>query len=969
MGRNVFSKRGSGRFFSQRSFFSFSFFFYLVILLSSFSLLLLMSSAHLVSADEDKIFTLRSSAYVNSKYYLLGEDVVYGVTADGIEDVTFYTKCLDVSDSNTQFQIDTNFTTYRVSNNTFLTSFRINNATCQELELSAKYIKNDEIVTLNKIIRIIYYNEIPSSILSEQMDTGSWNDNAESTAYAIYALSRYNDSYSRQIEQGMNWLKENRGESDKCWTQDDCRIDITAKIQALLWLSKYNDKYRVIHDSRLWLLDMQNIIPDNVNWTFKVNATQNLTQCIFNDTATKKNSTLLTAIVLNQTNGYATKSFTPTQGGTDDILCTKNVSIRLFDHNGDLRYNASTDNLSYEIPDRCWDDDTKWNKCDFISTAFALMSDMPAENKKYAMDWMDKQIKDTAFGDYVDYKLNKTGVVDFSTKLTQTALYLYNNPTDKAVLDWLLYYQNNDGSFGNINDTFEDKLEVTVYAILAMQKAGLTDDSEAVYDAKRWIFSAVPDGNWDTVKKSSLAHVALSTFLKKYVNVNPRIIEISDSPVNVELYNPTPFYFGSLTFSFTNNLGKYLDYSELKTISSGTYKVITLQAKPVMKVGDYYGTMIIKDGTNILDEVPVVVGKKPVLSFTYENKSVIFGTKGTLNLKATIDDASYKCSISWQDSEISGDNSFTLDKKTITAKINYVLDQKITQDKQYAGEVSCVVNGKTVYSNIYPTIKQYKTQPFDLSDSIISITKHKQNYVFNITNKIDDPITVSVAFKTPEVFFEFDNSDLTISPGDTKSVTIMNLVADDVNVSTSNAIIVKSKEGVEKRITFTSDIMAKVNPKFSPLIIVYVLIGLLVLFLIFLNFFLLFRKNIIKSLPEKIRPKAKQFEKVIVGIVNKLLPENMRLSLSDDSDNVSVGKAAVKESVPLDENVDYHIADMIDIMRSLNKPDLIIRKELEQEGFSREQIESGLKEADKIITERDDKKKKKTTGAAGQVGQ
>jgi hypothetical protein len=316
---------------------------------------------------------------------------------------------------------------------------------------------------------------------------------------------------------------------------------------------------------------------------------------------------------------------------------------------------------------------------------------------------------------------------------------------------------------------------------------------------------------------------------------------------------------------------------------------------------------------------------------------------------------------------MSSDPQITFTKALSTVKLKYVLDQAIPEEKDYIGDVKCSVNNKIIYTTISPNIKQYKTQPFDVSESLVDITSSGVDYSFNVTNKIDDPISVIVEFKNPEVFFEFDNDQFVLSPGESKTVTVKNLATADVNVSSSNIIVVKSLDGVEKRITFSAEFMAMENSGFNFMIIVYVVLILLVLFFFMINFFLIFRKSIIKSASEKTKPKYKAIEKIIVGVINKILPEKFKLSLTDEVDEATkiIQNAAVVSQAQ-DDNVDYHVSDMVDIMRSLNKTDTLIRKELEQEGFTTKQIDDGLREADKLKAARDEKAKKKST-TRGQV--
>jgi len=930
-----------------------------------FVFLLVFSS--FVVAREDEIFTLRSPEFKDSDFFLLGEDIVFGVYVEDVNDVTFYTKCLDNTDN--RFLINTNFTTRRMTDNLFLTQFRNDEAQCQELEIGSKFIKNDEIVTLSKLIRIVYYSPIPESLVLSQLESGSWNDHPLSTAYAIYALSRYDESFDREIDLGMRWLKENRGEDDKCWPKEECDIDTTVKVHSLLWLSEYDDKYRIIHNSRLWIIDRQNWLEEGTEWEFVLNASHNFTECIYNNSFDKQNETILTAIILNETNRFGNKKFEAMQGHFYDILCTQNVSLELYDRtNNRLAYNGTMDNLSYQIPNKCWSDYEKWNLCDYETTGFALFSDVPVQRRTPANDWMTSNLKSSSFGSWLSKK-NSTLRED----VIDTALYLFNNPNNKDIIDWLFYYQNNEGSWGNIDDTYEDKLEATVYAILALQKSGFTDEDESLYDAKKWIYSSVPYGDWDTIKKTSLAHVALSTYSKKFLNIKPRIIEIGDSPVNVELYNPTSFYFGDLSFSFTENLNNYIDYDVVETINSDTYKTINIKAKEGIKVGDYYGTMVVKNGNNILNEIPVMVGKKPILRFSYTNSSVIFGPRSSLKLTAEVDDAEYECFVKWNDPQISSDEKFILTKQNNVVDLKYSLDQPYPENKLYVGEISCDVNNKKVYSTISTYIKQYKTQPFEVSENLISIDNIGQDYSFNVTNLIDESLKINVKFNRDEVFFMFDIEDFTLQGGETQTITIINLVGDDVNVSSSNIIIVNSIEGVEKRITFSSEIMMEEKKSFNFFIIIYVLIGFIVLFGILLNFFIIFRKSIIDSLPEKQKKVAQKLEQLVIGLLNKILPENMKLVLSSEQKSPEEIEKLAKNAVQNNEDdsgVDYHVADMVDIMRSLGKTDSIIRKELEQEGFNLKQIDEGLLQADKIIEEKQAKeKKKKQTEAGGHVGQ
>ena len=196
--------------------------------------------------------------------YLSNEDLAYLTCADQSNlDVRSSLFCLDDS---TLVNLDT----IPWADNCYLTTYDLEGIDCQNLQLQAEFIENNANVKVTDRVKIRRVNSLVAQLSDGQNEDGSWGDPI-STAYAIFAYSKLDDTFSDEVNSGLTWLKDNRDNDEKCWPEDDCNIKTTATVSAMLRLANKNTSLRVVHDAELWLLSQQNVLTGNEAW--KINVT------------------------------------------------------------------------------------------------------------------------------------------------------------------------------------------------------------------------------------------------------------------------------------------------------------------------------------------------------------------------------------------------------------------------------------------------------------------------------------------------------------------------------------------------------------------------------------------------------------------------------------------------------------------------------------------------------------------------
>lgn len=859
-----------------------------------------------------------------------------------------------------------------------LATYDLEDLSCQNLQLQTEYIANNDNVKLTDRIRIRRVTSVLRQIARGQNSDGSWGD-AISTAYALLAYSSFPEAYKDEIQKGLDWLKENRHNGEKCYPESNCDTKTTANILAVLRLAGYNTSLRTIHDGELWLLSKQNVISGSVTWQLNFTPVRNLTNstslvsCMFNNSQSvifyNFTYTLLnTSNSSNATNAtiplYIEANFTATHNKRIDLICTSNITANLTSHLSELVNSyGEGDNFTYTVPDACWSDKEKWDSCQPETTMLAMMTGISSTYRDLAIDYLDSLAQSNSYGNFID-----------ETDISQNAYYLYikdkyYDDDNATMLQWLLYNQNNDGSWSTGEAT--NRIDDTGAAVMIFEKLSILNDTEFIEDAKDWISKNEPSTGWPTIVKAALAFNALKKDIRPFVKSTPIHIRVTEQIEEVTIYNPTTFTLDALTFELSENLQDSLVLEVFTELAPDTSRKISITQTGVQPASNY-GYLSIKEDDVEIAKIPVSVFKHETIGITYPESVTLFGTSTSLKLAVSKSEATFSCTVAWDSPDISSKNQFEVSTQNEVA-LDIALKTKERRQEEFTGTITCIAGLNTKRIPLRVNINQYPTNPFAVSPTLIAVNSSEQDVKISIENLLTEPLTVSLRFSGNDPYFQLETNSVVINPKSTKEVNVINLIPNDLNLSSSTRVIVEAL-GQSDNIIITTEIeVTNLNFVLFSSVIVFVLA-------IFVGVGILYRdrlegpiRNIRQYLPNSLGGKPKtintlQDAEVSLNLKHKNDEDKLKLSIIMNSIKIlenakktedEIRKKLVTEGFkPAEVDAAYKELDEISkikrtfdekkstvaIIDTLNKNTAIIRNKLRQEGFTEKQIQAALQD-------------------------
>lgn len=845
---------------------------------------------------------------------------------------------------------------YPWENGCFISSYDLNRSSCSEVVVMSEYEHDDEILNWDDEVVVKDINSIPYVLLDAQASDGGWGDPV-STAWVIWALSEFNresggyenNTYTDQIEAGLRWLKDNRDPEEKCWNgvdEDGCNIKVTAEVLAMLNeanLTQRTDWLRIVHDGSLWLSLQQNLFNirdpnegDTTDLTWKALITgKNWTDGSINidysscliQYADELDMTL--QVVFGQTYQI---NFTPIHDEFLNIICTPNsLPLSIRNSRNEVVFNSTTGNVSYHIPGACWDDSEPWNFCDVKTTGYATTVALDSIRSDLAVNWMGKTLAENDIGKYFNT----------SDKYFDTAWALYkrfvrneepsnNNDgvklskAESKMLRWLLYNQNNDGSWGNTSLTFAENLPATAMTSIALSKINNGSMIEYIKDANMWISQNRPIDGWDTVQSDALSFLAFSRSAKPFIWSKDGMIIVTKNEQNVELYNPSSFDFNDLEFVLDDNLKEYIKIDEIGSLASDYFKDIgvNLIKNPNQSVFGYLS--ILNEGYEV-GKFPVVIQTIPDLEFKVVKPLVpVYNGKGTVEINiAKVDSVVLDCTLSWDDPTITSKNRFKIDKqKSIATDI--VLSEIQNQKKTYHGQFDCLYEGLNMTFPLTVNTIQFEDVPFTVDPESINLTKFGDTLSYTIYNNVDMEITVSSSFVSEDPYMIIDEPQVTIPPLESKEITISNYLVENESTSWDNTIKVEGYDRTDYvNVALNYEAKRSLGSLFGMFFTFALVFGLLGGggYLLYLR-----REQVVGMLPDALKEK---------------LPAALTAGLGT---TVASGSGAVddKNANHMEKKIQaknfVHVAEIVKIMKGLGQDDDEISKRLQSEGYNRGEI-------------------------------
>ncbi len=839
------------------------------------------------------------SPYIDQGYvppeYLSVDDLVFYTC---IEEKNIPVKSTVICLDDNSFK-DIDLTRWLDDENCYIGTYNLNDKDCRKVLIQSEYVKDGEVVTLQKEIKVNRLSSILDLVTKNQYSDGGWK-NAVDTAAGIWVLSNYKNIYDDELAMAVEWLKLYRNNDDKCWPKEDCSVLTTAKIMAYLTLAGYNDTSRIVHDGLVYLENQQNFYLDDDVWSLTISPFESgNTSCVISyekNLLNEENFSMLEGETVNY-------NITPVPAERLLLICDQNIRANLSATNKDTVFVYEGDNLSYTIPNNCWSKDYKWGECDIMTTEFASMTNISESNRELALDYLNGDLKTTRAG--------RKYMGDES--INESALYTFLDH-DEDVISWLRYKQNNNGSWGN-GSTYDDIIP-TGYALLGLLASGFNRTNEVIEDAEKWVnqqevtFSlnlTSPYTAWNSTEKNALAFTVLKNNARPVIKFNPRLIIVDKEDMEIEIYNPTTFPLDDISFKFSDNLKDIMDIEPQDKIAPYSYVKLALHKK-VAETGNIYGYLLVYNYDKEIGKTPVMIANFPKIEIkSADDNILVFGTSTTAKFNIIKTGHNFDCTLKWDDSDISSNEDFTINSNTLSVDLTFSSAERV--EKTYKGEFTCTASDSTFNIPVALKISRYSTFPFSIEPDSIYINSSGQDKSFVIKNNLDESLDISLKFLKNSQYFELSRENVAIDPNNQVNITIYNNAPGDVNLTLNNNIEVTGL-GQKKTLDLRAVIIAS-PPKKTNVLLFWSMIALLVVALGTGGFF------------------TYKYWDAIIGFLKK--------GGSIDAIKMKIKKLEEKEK-------NTAILNMVNILRVLKKDDIQIRARLKQESFTDEEIDKALRE-------------------------
>ena len=750
-----------------------------------------------VFADDISLIT-----YGNSSNVVRGQDLEYLTCIDGAN--TFGFSQLVCNDNFAAIPV----TTTQISSSCYYSSINLANINCNEYTAESYFTKSGVDKKVTKIISTNTVLSAPTFVLNSQTWDGGWGG-AANTAYAIWVLSRYGDVYRTQINDGMNWLKNNRRNEPKCWVNaaGECSPSETIKALAYLKLANITDGNRIVSDGIAYVESLQKYI-SNTAWSATLYARNDNTNC----NVTADGTTIINNVLFNDTQ-QTTGAFTANYGTIINMTCDKDITLALTDSRGieKFRYtfdagavshfddgliqitSDSSDYSQYQIvriQQPCWSVlTTQWDTCDAGLTTYALSLGINPAQQADANAWLQTTLQNhSVIGKFIS--------TPDSTR--DSAFYLMTvDRHNKDILDWLIYSQNNDGSFGS--GPINQKIEDTAAAYLALQKVSFPQKDEVLADAAHWMSIAYNGRSFDNVQVDGSLFQILSLAAQPFLLAKDTagvVVLKNDEPKTVSYQPIGAQQIHNLQFQQFTTDGVAIDALSIsgpsEVAGNGTLSV-TLQGK-VSAAGNTSGYVSIKgivddeDSARELRRIYYTIQSDPVFSMT-PNQSTYNAYDGQFDYFFSVDaiNVPVNCNVQLQSDNLAGPRQVHVTTQGIFAMPLTV--RGVTTGKvQGSGSLVCDKLGTQVIVPFDIDVLVHDSIPFSVSPSQITITSYVKTFSITVKNLIDQPMDVSAGLLSPSEIYLIDAFQSPIAPKDSVTIYFSTTFLAQENISDTNTI-------------------------------------------------------------------------------------------------------------------------------------------------------------------------------------
>ncbi len=770
------------------------------------------------------------------------------------EDLTFFA-CIEYDDIPIRLSLlcsdDNNFIDISAikwgTENCFMGSVDLDQLKCSDAVLVADYVRNGENQRLTKSIRINRVTGSLQRLLAAQYIDGGWSS-ALDTAYALFSLKPFEDVFTDRILQGLQYLKENRDETQKCWPEAQCQISTTASVAYLLAQSEYSDESRILRDATTYLTKTMSYISSGETYSIEVadyignqNNTIN-TSCVFAYGAANE------SIVMPRYPRYINRTKTPAYGTVVNVVCTENIVATIVSNVRGRIIGYAGDNFTYSIPGPCWTYNNENVTCDVRATAFAAGAPIDSARASAASEFLSRRFSTSVLGDELADKDIMTAAVIAAGSSTVGVTTVQRT----RILNNLLYRQTNDGSWNatsmyynnttyyeptteyvlNFSHVLADNVTKSIvytgFTVQALLQNDYTREDEPVLDAERWLSTneqavmleldeesaqdaeIVLEYNENRseitkeAKRNAMELYVLQQNTRPFLKSSPRVVVLDRSEITVDLTNPTTFLLEDLTYDLPTNLVPYVVIEEKDTFAPYSFRRITFQQRGNVSTSEF-GYLRIKSGADEYAKIPLLVTSAPSINITFPSTFTVFGASSILPLNVTKSSHNFSCTMKWSDGGITSISSFSIARGGVFS-LPIQFTKLGTEEKTYSGTVSCTAVSSTFTFPFSVLIDRFISKPFTVSPSFVSINESGQTGFFTVTNLLDESIDLTLQLRDPTNQLDISDFFLSLYPGESHNVTLSVIAPVSENVSAVNSILVRAFN-VEERVAVTAEVI------------------------------------------------------------------------------------------------------------------------------------------------------------------
>ena len=453
-----------------------------------------------------------------------------------------------IRSSNQNINID--IQEHRNGENCYYANIESLNSDLSTLEI--EYTLDSRFYKFSREIKRTKKSEVAEILLNQ--DFSRINDPVE-LSYILYVYRSINgdDEVSEEIYSQIRDLRDN---DRKCWPNRNCNIIDTSVILYNLKEAGYNENRRLLQDGLIYV--NSNILNLSLSTArvfieFKPNNNNNVSCELLTD-----NSSNPSIFTFNESINTSSRTFTE----KFELECDNNVDEILFrieeSNRDDMNISIRNSN-SYEFTRErvlCYGR----NSCDILSTLYILNT------------YDEDLIYYNQLIDYIEtYRTSIDSSRDFIFSRTDSrysSLYLKLIGEDEKIENFIIFSQNNDGSWGS--DRRDDRRLVET-AISQDGISKINDYKEYVEDSKNWIYFSEPNNGWGSVESNSLAFRSIKDYLKPFLIIEDFPLSINaETNYEINIKNPSTFDIFNVRVEMEESIKSSLSFNrDIGTIRSG----------------------------------------------------------------------------------------------------------------------------------------------------------------------------------------------------------------------------------------------------------------------------------------------------------------------------------------------------------------------------------------------------------------